>query len=54
VSERNEVVVTYADLSESNDNEAIGDLLDEHTVAEREESVFIRHRALISPHNRFS
>jgi hypothetical protein len=33
VSERNEVVVTYADLSESSDNEAIGGLLDEHTIA---------------------
>ena len=32
MSERNEVVVTYADLSESSDNEAIGGLLDEHTI----------------------
>jgi hypothetical protein len=36
VSERNEVVVTYADLSESNDNEAIGDLLDELTASRHE------------------
>ena len=32
MSERNEVVVTYADLSESSDNEAIGGLLDEHAI----------------------
>ena len=32
MSERNEVVVTYADLSELSDNEAIGGLLDEHTI----------------------
>ena len=32
MSERNEVVVTYADLSESSGNEAIGGLLDEHTI----------------------
>ena len=34
MSERNEVVVAYADLSESSDNEAIGGLLNEHTVTE--------------------
>ena len=32
MSERNEAVVTYGDLSESSDNEAIGGLLDEHTI----------------------
>ena len=32
MSERNEVVVTYADLSESSDNEAISGLLDEHAI----------------------
>ena len=54
MSERNEVVVTYGDLSESNDNEAIGDLLDEHTIAEREKSILVCYRFFISPHNRFS
>ncbi len=32
MSEGNEAVVTYGDLSESSDNEAIGGLLDEHTI----------------------
>ena len=32
-SEGNEAVVTYDDLTESSDNEAIGGLLDEHTIA---------------------
>ena len=32
MSERNEDVETYVDLSESSDNEAIGGLLDEHTI----------------------
>ena len=54
MSEREEVVVTYADSSETSDNEAIGDLLDEHTIAEREKSILICYRFFISPHNRFS
>ena len=53
MSERNEVVVTYADLSEPSDNEAIGGLLDEHTIAEGKESIPIPHRFIISPHNIF-
>ena len=53
MSEGNEAVVTYGDLSESSDNEAIGGLLDEHTVAEGKEPILIPHRLLISPHNVF-
>ena len=53
MSERNEVVVTYADLSESSDNEAIGGLLDEHTIAEGEKSVFFQNCGFISLHNIF-
>ena len=53
MSERNEVVVTYADLSESSDNEAIGGLLDEHTIAEGKESIPLPHCHLVSPHNIF-
>ena len=32
MSEGNEAVVTYGDLNESSDNEAIGGLLDEYTI----------------------
>ena len=49
--ERNEVVVTYADLSESSDNEAIGGLLNEHTIAEGKEPIPLPYRLPIRPHN---
>ena len=52
MSERNEVVVTYADLSETNDNDAISGLLDEHSIAKGEESILLPHRLIISIHNK--
>ena len=53
MSERNEVVVTYADLSESSDNEAIGGLLDEHAIAEGEKAIFFVYSLSVSVHNVF-
>ena len=44
MSEGNEAVVTYGDLSESSDNEAIGGLLDEHTISEGEKPIPLPHR----------
>ena len=51
MSWRNDVVVTHADLSESSDNKAVGDLLDEHTIAEGKEPIPLPYRLLIRPHD---
>ena len=51
MSEGNEAVVTYGDLSESSDNEAIGGLLDEHAIAEGEKPIPLPHRLFVSLHN---